>query len=208
MVQLPDITTLISEVQTLSARVDTWLDQADATVGGYAQLQADLQALQAQVQQLAGSDGTVAAHTHQISEVQGLAAALAAKLDDAAGIIQTHHIADGAITATKIADGAITAQHLTGLAGGAGYQTLPGGIIMQWGVLSAVSLNQVFHAIVWPVAFPAVVEAVLATIEMGGIVGGAIVPVVRNISAAGCEIAGDYVYATATGSIHWMAIGR
>jgi|GEM_PF-3578097 len=102
MVQLPDITTLITEVQALSARVDAWLDQADATVGGYAQLQADLQALQAQVQQLAGSDGTVAAHTHQISEVQGLAAALAAKLDDAAGIIQTHHIANGAITAQHI----------------------------------------------------------------------------------------------------------
>jgi len=116
MVQLPDITTLITEVQALSARVDAWLDQADATVGGYSQLQADLQALQAQVQQLAGSDGTVAAHTHQISEVQGLAAALAAKLDDAAGVVQQHHIADGAITATKIADGAITAQHISATA--------------------------------------------------------------------------------------------
>ena len=200
MVQLPDITTLIGEVQALSARVDAWLDQADATVGGYAQLQTDLAALQAQVQQLAGSDGTVAAHTHQISEVQGLAAALAAKLDDAAGVVQQHHIADGAITATKIADGAITAQHLTGLAGGTGYQTLPGGIIIQWG--NADSFRQQDTPVSFPVAFPAACDVLLAGAPKQEYVNLAF----KNVSQTGFKV----LATNGSGTIQfaWLAIGR
>jgi len=92
-----------AELLRLRNAVEQWLADANASSADIAQLQADLAALQQQVQQLAGSSGNVAAHTHQISEVAGLANALAAKLDDAAGIIQQHHIADGAITVAKIA---------------------------------------------------------------------------------------------------------
>ena len=218
MVQITDITQLTNEVQALAARVDAWLDEADAAIGQYAQLAADLAQVQQQLQTLTDTSGGVAAHQHQIADIQGLAAELAAKLADAGGVITTAHLADGAVTGAKIAPGAITAAALapdalgaSGGASGAGYQVLPSGVIIQWGVRQTVPLTGQAIQITWPVAFstPPVVTCGVQwlyadtgyTIISAGPEGAAIRWQAYNYQA----IPG---MSLPEADIHWIAIGR
>lgn len=89
-----------------------------------------------------------------------------------------------------------------------GYQKLPSGLIMQWGVLTNVSLNQTFHPVTFPIAFPNAVFNVQATISRSTVIGGTVAPLTRNMSTTGVEIAGDYDTDVSTGSIYWTALGR
>lgn len=120
----------------------------------------------------------------------------------------------GTPTAPTAAAGTNTTQLATtefahGLASKAqsGYVKLPNGVIIQWGVLTSVALNQTFHQITFPITFPNSAANISATIGMNAAVSGSIPPVVRNLVATGVQIAGDPDTTTATGDIYWSAIG-
>jgi len=83
-----------------------------------------------------------------------------------------------------------------------------GGLIIQWGKLVSISLNQTFHSVTFPVAFSNSVFNVQATIHRNGTISGTVSTVVRSLSTTGCEIAGDHDTNTSTGDIYWMAIGN
>lgn len=88
-----------------------------------------------------------------------------------------------------------------------GYQKFPGGLIVQWGKLTNVPLNQSFNTVTFPIAFPSVAYNVQSAIGRNTIISGTVATLVRNISATGCQIAGDYDSDTSTGDILWFATG-
>ncbi|MFT7086987.1 MAG: phage-related tail fiber protein [Rickettsiales bacterium] len=91
-----------------------------------------------------------------------------------------------------------------------GYTYLPNGIIMQWGVISNVSLNEVFHTATFPKIFPNSIFNVSATISMNAVVNGSIGTAIRtsSISNSGMQIVGDYSHGASTGNIYWSVIGH
>ena len=88
-----------------------------------------------------------------------------------------------------------------------GFSILPSGMIMQWGTITNVPLNQTFNTVTFPMAFPGACRNVQATIHRGSAISGTVATVVRNVSTTGCQIAGDHDTNTSTGNIHWFAIG-
>jgi microcystin-dependent protein len=88
-----------------------------------------------------------------------------------------------------------------------GYQKLPSGLIMQWGMLSAVSLDQTFHLVTLPTQFPNLIFNVTATISYDPAVSGSIGTVVKGLSTTGFYIMGDNSTSTTTGNIFWQAFG-
>ncbi len=90
-----------------------------------------------------------------------------------------------------------------------GYTYFTNGMVIQWGKLSNVALNQSFHSVTWPVAFGVACDNVSATIHRAsGSISGAVAPLVKSVTTTGCEIAGDHDTNTSTGDIYWTAIGR
>ena len=90
-----------------------------------------------------------------------------------------------------------------------GWCRLPNGLILQWGVLSNVLLNQTFYNINFPVGFPFATLNISATISANNIVGGSIAPMVKkgSITKTSFQVAGDHATEIATGDIYWLAIG-
>lgn len=90
-----------------------------------------------------------------------------------------------------------------------GYQKLPSGLIMQWGILSAVSLNQVFHLVTFPLQFPNLAFNVTATLKYDPAVSGSIGTVVKGLSSNGFYVMGDNSEpsGTTTADIFWQALG-
>ena len=89
-----------------------------------------------------------------------------------------------------------------------GYQKLPSGLIMQWGMLSAVSLDQTFHLVSLPMTFPNSIFNVTATISYNSTVNGSIGTVVKGLSSTGFYVMGDHSDQTTTGNIYWQALGN
>jgi microcystin-dependent protein len=89
-----------------------------------------------------------------------------------------------------------------------GYQKLPSGLIMQWGVLSAVSLNQTYHLVSLPMTFPNSIFNVTATISYNSAVNGSIGTVVKGLSSTGFYVMGDHTDQATTGNIYWQALGK
>lgn len=88
-----------------------------------------------------------------------------------------------------------------------GYQIMPGGLIMQWGTLVNVPLDQSFNQVTFPISFPTAALNVNATIGRSSIISGAVAPLVRNLTTTGVQIAGDHDTNTSTGNIYWLALG-
>ncbi len=92
-----------------------------------------------------------------------------------------------------------------------GYFRVPGTqILVQWGRLTNVQLNQSFHNVTFPIQFPNAVYNILASISMTNIVSGSISTVIRKgqITLSGFPVAGDNAQQTSVGDIYWLAIGR
>lgn len=88
-----------------------------------------------------------------------------------------------------------------------GYQKFPGGLIMQWGTLVGVSLNQTYHQVVFPLTFTNSIFNVQATLKYDSIISGSVNSVVKDLKLSGCYIAGDHSTDTTTGNIMWQALG-
>ena len=90
-----------------------------------------------------------------------------------------------------------------------GWCRLPNGLIMQWGVLSSVLLNQTFYLVSFSTAFPSNALNISATISAENVVGGSISPIIKkgSISKNSFQVAGDNSTEATTGDIHWTAIG-
>ncbi|MCT4580270.1 MAG: hypothetical protein N4A35_02545 [Flavobacteriales bacterium] len=88
-----------------------------------------------------------------------------------------------------------------------GFSILPSGMIMQWGTITSVPLNQSFNTVTFPIAFPNACRNVQATIHRNAAISGTVATVVRNVSNTGCQIAGDHDTSVSTGNINWFAIG-
>lgn len=82
-----------------------------------------------------------------------------------------------------------------------GYQKLPGGLIIQWGSVSGNGSKSVTY----PVAFPAAVLNICATIYNGGNEAGVTYVSVTGRSTTGCSF---FIDADVTPQgINWIAIG-
>ena len=88
-----------------------------------------------------------------------------------------------------------------------GYQILPSGLIMQWGTLSSVALDETYQKVVFPISFINSVFNVQATLKYSPVVGGSIGIAVKDMELSGCYICGDHSTNTTTGDIMWQAIG-
>lgn len=95
--------------------------------------------------------------------------------------------------------------------GANGYIVLPtwlGGLILQWGKLTSVALNQTYHQVTFPIEFPTAAHNISSTIGLDVAISGNVVPAVRSLATTGVQIAGDHGTSTATGDIYWLAIGN
>lgn len=79
----------------------------------------------------------------------------------------------------------------------AGYQKLPGGLIVQWGAVDTTSSGV---SVVWPVAFPNAARRVICSHSSRG---GAVASSVADTTKTG----GDFYLAGATGTVNYLAIG-
>lgn len=87
-----------------------------------------------------------------------------------------------------------------------GYQRLHGGLIMQWGVVSNVILDQTWYSVTFPITFPTAALNMNVALSHE-IVSGAIGSVHRNLTTSSVQVAGDQSDQTAIGNIRWLAIG-
>ena len=89
-----------------------------------------------------------------------------------------------------------------------GYQKLPSGLIMQWGLLENANLDQSWNAVSFPIAFPNNALNVTASISATGAIGGTrAILIDTDIRATGFDVTGDYDTDTSTGNIFWFAVG-
>jgi hypothetical protein len=88
-----------------------------------------------------------------------------------------------------------------------GYATLPSGLIMQWGVLSGVSLNQNYQLITFPTTFVNNIFNVQGTLAHDVVTNGTLGVSVRNLLLSSFEICGTSVSAV-SGDIYWQALGK
>jgi len=89
-----------------------------------------------------------------------------------------------------------------------GYQKFPGGLIMQWGVLSAVALNETYYKVTLPIRFPNAIWNVQATLRYDTAFSGSVNSVVKGLSTTQFYVAGDHsIDPPTTGDIMWQAIG-
>ena len=98
--------------------------------------------------------------------------------------------------------------YTSSLSAGEGYTYFSNGMVMQWGKLTNVSLNQTYHTVTWPTAFGVACDNVTASIHRDSVITGTVATLIKSITTTGCEIAGDQDTNTSTGDIHWQAIGR
>ncbi len=89
-----------------------------------------------------------------------------------------------------------------------------GDIVMQWGKLNRVMLNQTFHQVTLPQPVSQLynVNATITrrpTDSYGGVISGTVALVVRNATTTSFEIAGDHDSGSgAIGDVYWFAIGK
>ena len=89
-----------------------------------------------------------------------------------------------------------------------GYQQLPGGLILQWGLATAIP-NNGEKTITFPIAFPNVALNVVATLQQPNFVTGGWIIFIDTIAAANFVIGCDDVSSTAgTPNAYWYAIGH
>lgn len=94
--------------------------------------------------------------------------------------------------------------------GTSGYMKLPGGLIIQWGKMSAISIDENWNALTFPVAFPTAVIHINPTLSYPSQLTGNTTLVVRSttITTAGCHICADYSHAEGgTTDVLWFAMG-
>lgn len=89
-----------------------------------------------------------------------------------------------------------------------GYTELPSGIIFQWGRLTGVALDQTYHSITFPKAFPTTIFNVNTSIRRATAISGTVSAVSRNPTLTGVEVAGDHDTDVSTGDIYWFAVGN
>lgn len=89
-----------------------------------------------------------------------------------------------------------------------GYQRLPNGLIMQWGIIN--SRGDTFDAIRYPIAYPTATLTVQATADCLGAVGGMVVlsAHVGSVSRTGCNVGISENGVAAVLRIRWFAIGH
>jgi cytoskeletal protein CcmA (bactofilin family) len=88
-----------------------------------------------------------------------------------------------------------------------GYTKLPNGLIMQWGILSSISIDETIYTVNFPKLFPNTVFNVTATLNYDVQVNGSIGVVVKSLSSSGFQVFTDCSNLSTTGSIYWNAIG-
>lgn len=88
-----------------------------------------------------------------------------------------------------------------------GWQKLPSGIILQWGEVTNVSLNQIYNAITFPISFPHAALNVSSMVSRDSTISGTVSLVAKQLTQSGVKIAGDYDTNKSTGNIYWFAIG-
>lgn len=88
------------------------------------------------------------------------------------------------------------------------FPTWMGGLILQWGKLTSVALNQTYHQVTFPIEFPTAAHNISSTIGLNAVIDGNVVPAVRSLTTTGVQIAGDHSDAHTTGDIYWLAIGN
>lgn len=89
-----------------------------------------------------------------------------------------------------------------------GYTTLPGGVIMQWGVISPAALNQSLIPFSFNTPFTIACYNLQLTILLpAGFVSGSISPMIKSFNLTGGVVVGDHTFDASTGKIYWTAIG-
>lgn len=89
-----------------------------------------------------------------------------------------------------------------------GYQQLPGGLILQWGLATSIP-NNGEKTITFPIAFPNAALNVVATLQQPNFVTGGWIIFIDTIAAANFVIGCDDVSSTAgTPNAYWYAIGH
>ena len=90
-----------------------------------------------------------------------------------------------------------------------GWQKLPSGLIMQWGVVTGVSLAQVYQAVTFPVAFPSAILSVQVSAAMTDYITDNIAAMVRKgtLTKTGMTIYGDHATVGGLGDLYWFALG-
>lgn len=131
-----------------------------------------------------------------------MALSIATQAEAEAGTISTK-----AMTPLRAAQ-AIAAKSPGSLAA-VGWQKLPSGLIMQWGVVSGVSLAQVYQAVTFPVAFPSAILSVQVSAAMTDYITDNIAAMIRKgtLTTTGMTIYGDHATVAGTGDLYWFALG-
>jgi hypothetical protein len=87
-----------------------------------------------------------------------------------------------------------------------GYQKLPSGLIIQWGI-SNIGYDEDPYLITFPISYPNAAFNVTAVGGYGAAVDGSIGLSVKSLSSNGFHIFGDPNNEHATGPLYWQAIG-
>lgn len=87
-----------------------------------------------------------------------------------------------------------------------GYQKLPSGLIIQWGI-SDINYNEQSYQITFPIPFPNSAFNVTAVGGYPAAVDGSIGLSVKSLSSNGFHIFGDPNNQNTSGPLYWQAIG-
>jgi hypothetical protein len=80
-------------------------------------------------------------------------------------------------------------------------------LIIQWGILSGIALNETLQTVTFPLTYPTAVRNVQALIGLSAAISGNVSPYVKDITTSNFKVGGDHSTATATGDIYWLSIG-
>lgn len=108
-------------------------------------------------------------------------------------------------TSTWVAS-SLSAQGFSASLSSNGYQKLPSGLIIQWGV-SNIGYNESSYLITFPIPYPNAAFNVTAVGGYGAAVDGSIGLSVKSLSSNGFHIFGDPNNQHTTGPLYWQAIG-
>lgn len=136
---------------------------------------------------------------------------------DAVNLNRTDKIATSAAVKTaydKAVDALTAANQKANLADFAqsratnGYQKLPNGLIIQWGVLSGVGGDS-YNAVTFPIAFPNTCLNAQSSVSANGAIWGGVVlsSHVGNISKTGCSLGVSENGTAISTNVYWFAIG-
>jgi microcystin-dependent protein len=111
-----------------------------------------------------------------------------------------------AMVSDKLSKATYNADFLNSL-GTNGWQKLPSGLILQWGVRLNTNFNQTWNITPFNIPFNNV-YIVNATLSFDTAASGSVGTVIKNITKTSFEIMGDHTSDVKVGNVYWFAIGN